>query len=128
MSREGFTEDGAAGFGLSTHASSFDASQALAGLRFDHQWWAGAAQMGITGRLEWQRTLSQSGNDINARFTGIDVWSPILGETLARDIGVLGVGLQARFPRLGTMRLGTDVRQENGHRWTQAQLGWAVGF
>ncbi|WP_084087736.1 S8 family serine peptidase [Aerolutibacter daejeonensis] len=128
MTREGFTEDGAAGFGLSTHASTFDASQALAGLRFDHQWWAGATELGVTGRLEWQRTLSQSGNDIDARFTGIDVWSPILGETLARDIGVLGVGLQARLPRLGMMRLGADVRQENGQSWTQAQLGWAVGF
>lgn len=128
MTREGFTEEGAAGFGLSTHASTFEASQALAGLRFDHQWWAGATQLGINGRVEWQRTLSQSGNDINARFTGIDVWSPIDGETLARDIGMLGVGLQARLPHLGLMRLGADLRQENGHRWTQAQLSWAVGF
>ena len=128
MTREGFTEEGAAGFGLSTHASTFEASQALAGLRFDHQWWAGATQLGINGRVEWQRTLSQSGNDINARFTGIDVWSPIVGETLARDIGVLGLGLQARFPGLGVMRLGADLRDENGQRWTQAQLGWAIGF
>ena len=128
MSRDGFTEDGAVGFGLSTARSTFEASQALAGVRFDRQWWAGNTRLGLNGRLEWQRTLSQSGTDINARFTGMDVWSPIVGEALARDIGVLGVGVEARLPRMGLIRLGTDLRQEHGHRWTQAQLGWAVGF
>lgn len=128
MVRDGFSEDGAVGFGLSADRSTFEASQALAGLRFDRQWWAGNTRLGLDGRVEWQRTLSQSGNDINARFTGMDVWSPILGDTLARDIGVVGVGLEAGLPRMGLLRLGADLRQEHGHRWTQAQLSWALGF
>jgi uncharacterized protein with beta-barrel porin domain len=128
LQRSGFTEQGAAGFGLSTQASAMAATQALTGIRFDRQWWTGAVRLGVSGRLEWQRTLSQSGNDIDARFTAIDAWSPILGETLSRDVGVVGLGIDARLPRMGVLRLGVDARREGARDWTQSQLSWAMGF
>lgn len=128
MARSGFREQGAAGFGLSTQASTMSATQALAGLRFDREWWTGAVRLGVSGRMEWQRTLSQSGHDIDARFTAIDAWSPILGETLARDVGVVGLGVDARFPRMGVLRLGVDARRDGERDWTQSQLSWAMGF
>lgn len=128
MQRSGFSEQGAAGFGLSTLDSSMSATQALAGMRFDRQWWAGAVRLGVSGRLEWQRTLSQSGNDIDARFTAIDAWSPILGEALSRDVAVVGLGIDARHPRMGVLRLGVDARRDGARDWMQSQLSWAMGF
>jgi len=126
--RGGFTEEGAAGFGLQTDKSMFAATQAFAGLRFAENWPLGATRWHMDGRVEWQRTLSQSGSDIDARFTGIDVWSPIRGGAWARDTGVLGVGVGVELPHLGLMRLGLDMRRDGLQRWTQAQLGWAIGF
>ncbi|GAB3754689.1 S8 family serine peptidase [Lysobacter olei] len=128
MTRGGFSEEGAAGFGLRTDSSTYSELQALAGVRFDRHWGAGATRWWVDGRFEWQRTLSQSGVDISARFTGIDVWSPIRGERWERDAGILGLGLGAKLRRMGLVRMGFDMRQHGLQRGTQAQLEWAVGF
>lgn len=128
LERDGFTEEGAAGFGLSTQNSTMAASQALLGARFDRQWPIGAIRMNLHGRAEWQRPLSQSGADIAARFSAIDVWSPIHGETLARDIGVFGLGMDARFERAGLLRFGVDSRHDGGRSRMQANLSWVMGF
>ncbi|MCE7032861.1 S8 family serine peptidase [Lysobacter sp. GX 14042] len=127
LSRDGFTEHGAAGFGLSTTGSSFNADQALAGVRLDRATWWGNARVDLTGRLEWQHTLSQSGQGIAARFTGIDAWSPISGAGLDDDVGVLGLGLGADLP-VGRLGFELDARREFGETWTGADANWSVGF
>ncbi|WP_233264258.1 S8 family serine peptidase [Lysobacter panacisoli] len=128
LDRDGFSEDGAVGFGLSTDASTMTLSQALFGARWSSQWSAGRSLWSLQGRVEWQRLLSQSGADVDARFTGLDVWSPIVGSALGRDIGVVGFGLGTVLP--GGSRLGFDVdaRHDQGETWSRAMLNWSTAW
>ncbi|MFD0738520.1 S8 family serine peptidase [Lysobacter koreensis] len=127
LERGRFAENGAMGFGLAARGSSLSATQAMLGARVAHDWRLGATRMRITGRMEWQRTLSQSGADIEARFAALDVWSPIVGQGLDRDVGVLGLelGWQLPFGRLG---FDLDGRHEHGQAWTQARASWSTSF
>jgi autotransporter-associated beta strand protein len=128
LERDGFREDGAAGFGLSTADSSMSATQALFGVRGARDWRAGSWLWTLRGRVEWQHLLSQSGGDIDARFTALDVWSPILGAPLDDDIGVFGLGLEARFGRASRLGFDLDSRYEYGQTYARATATWSVGF
>ncbi len=127
LDRDGFSEQGAVGFGLTTAASTLDATRALVGLRVQRPWQLGGLRMGLQGRLEWQRVLSQSGTAIDARFTGMDAWSPITGGGLAKEATVLGFGLRSDLP-LGQLGFDLDARHEGGRTWTGAYANWTVGF
>lgn len=127
LERDGFTETGAAGFGLSTAGSSYRADQAMAGVRLDRAMWWGNARVDLTGRLEWQHTLSQTGQGIDARFTGIDAWSPISGAGLDDEVGVLGFGMGVDLS-VGRLGFDLDARREFGETWTGAYANWSVGF
>lgn len=128
LDRDGFAEQGAAGFGLSTGASTLGATQALLGARVGREWRLGAALVALQGRAEWQRTLSQSGNDIAARFTALDVWSPIRGQALARDVGVFGFGISGALPRWGRASLDLDSRHDRGRTDAGAFARWSLAF
>lgn len=128
LERDGFAEQGAAGFGLSTRDSSFTATQALLGARFDRQWQARAVRIAVNARIEWQRTLSQSGADIDARFTALDVWTPIIADGLAPEAGVFVLGASVGFPRWGEFGLDLDGRHERGRSDARASLRWSVPF
>ncbi len=128
LDRDGFSEHGAAGFGLSSHDSSLNATQALAGARLERQWSVGAAKVTLQGRLEWQRTLSQSGNAIDARFTGMDAWSPITGAGLGKEAAVFGLGLRTWLPIGGQLGFDLDSRRESGRTYTGVFANWSVGF
>ena len=128
LDRDGFDEDEIVGFGLQAEDSRMRATQAAWGLRFGSDWAFGEARLGVSGRAEWLRTLSQSGADIDARFNAIDVWSPIPGQPLSSGAGVFGIGLDAQMPRAGLWRLSLDRRTEAGRDWNQARLDWRFGF
>lgn len=128
LDRDGFHEPGAAGFGLSAGDSALSATQFLAGARLERQWRLGSAQLSLSGRAEWQRTLAQSGRYIDARFTGMEVWSPIVSDPFAREAGVLGLGLRARFARGGTFGLDFDNRYEFGQQYPRAFASWSLPF
>lgn len=127
LDRDGFSESGAAGFGLSTTGSSYSADQALAGVRLDRGLWWGDTRVELTGRIEWQHTLSQSGQAVAARFTGLDAWSPIAGAGLDDEVGVLGFGMGMALP-VGRLGFDVDARREFGETWTGAYASWVVGF
>lgn len=128
LDRDGFSEQGAAGFGLSTSASTMKLSQALLGARFAYDWSTGASLWSLQGRAEWQRLLSQSGGDIDARFTALDVWSPIVGETLDRDVGVVGFSLGTRLRRAGRLSFDIDAQHMQDQIWTRAMATWSMGW
>jgi len=128
LERDAFSEAGAVGFGLSADASSMRVSQALLGARYSTQWSAGATRWDLQARAEWQRLLSQSGGDIQARFTALDVWSPILGGVLDRDVGVLGLGIGTWLRPNSRLSFDVDARHDQGETWTQAMLNWATAF
>lgn len=128
LERDGFSESGAFGFGLSTADSTMRASQSLLGARFATDWRWGSRLWTLQGRAEWQHLLDQSGGDIDARFTGLDVWAPIVGAELDSDVGVFGFGLQTALGRRGNFRFDVDSRNEHGETWTRAMATWSTGF
>lgn len=127
LERGAFSEEGAAGFGLRTAGSSLEATRALVGARLQQQLRVGQSLVTFNTRLEWQRLLSQTGNLIDARFTGMDAWAPISGSALGRDAAVFGVGLRTNLP-LGQLGFDLDARHELGQTWTGASANWSVGF
>ena len=128
LARGGFTEQGAAGFGLSTDGSTLDATRALAGARLEQAWSVGGATLALQGRVEWQHLLSQSGEMIDARFTGLDVWSPIAGAGMDDQAAVAGLGFTADFDAAGRFGFSIDTRREHGRSHTGAYADYTVGF
>jgi autotransporter-associated beta strand protein len=126
LQRGGFTEDGAAGFGLQAGASRFAMSQALLGTRYARGWRLGGALLDLHAYAEWQRLLSQSGA-IEASFTGVDARAPIAFDVLGRDTGVFGAGFGADW---GAARLSFDVdaRHAAGRSDLGANLAWRRAF
>lgn len=111
LDRDGFIENGAAGFGLKTHDSIAERTLAVAGLRAERAWTTGSG-MGWTlrGYAEWQRTLSENGLLAQASFVGADSWSPLYGEGFSRSAGLLGLGIDAALSRHAMLSLGYDQR------------------
>ncbi|HEY5803420.1 MAG TPA: S8 family serine peptidase [Lysobacter sp.] len=128
LDREGFNERGAAGFGLSTSASTMTLSQGLLGARVAWDWSVGSMLWSLQGRAEWQHLLSQSGGDIDARFTALDVWTPIVGEAMAQDVGVLGFSVGTQLRRAGRIAFDVDAQSMQGQTWTRAMATWSLGF
>lgn len=128
LERDGFSEDGAFGFGLSTADSSMTASQALFGARYATDWRMGSSLWSLQARMEWQRLLSQSGGDIDARFTALDVWSPILGNAIDRDVGVFGLGLGSWLRDGSRISFDVDSRHDQSGTWSRAMVNWSKAW
>lgn len=103
---DGFSEGGAEGFGLRADAWEARRSQAIAGLRLQRDW----KGLHLHGYGEWQETLSASGFDVQASFTGVDAWVPMAGHAAARSGGVFGLGVQTWLGRNAAVGLGYDQR------------------
>lgn len=128
LDRGAFSEQGAAGFGLSTSGSTMTLNQAMLGARATYDWPIGSALWRLQWRAEWQHLLSQSGGDVAARFTALDLWSPIPGAAIDRNVGVLGIGLGTQLRRIGWIGLDIDARHDQGRIWPRAMLTWSTGF
>lgn len=128
LERDGFSEEGAAGFGLTTADSSMHLDQALLGARWTSRWRTDSVAWSLQGRVEWQHLLSQSGGAIDARFTGIDVWSPIAGNVLDRDVGVFGLGLGATLRGGSRVSFDVDTRSDRGETMTRAMFNWTSAW
>ena len=126
LQRDGFDEDGAAGFGLRAGDSRFGLSQALLGTRYARGWRAGGARLDLHAFAEWQRTLSRSGA-IDASFTGVDASAPIAFDLFGRDAGVLGAGFGASWGN-ARFSLDMDARQAAGRRDLGASANWRWSF
>jgi uncharacterized protein with beta-barrel porin domain len=128
LDRDGFSEEGAFGFGLTTASSSFTVHQALFGARYATGWRVGSSYWDLQARAEWQRLLSQSGGDIDARFTALDVWSPIPGRAVDRDVGVFGLGIGTNLRGGSRVGFNLDARHDEGETWTSATLNWSTAW
>lgn len=127
MARDSFQEDGAAGFGLSGKATSLHASQALVGARLQYGWNFGSVRFDLQGRAEWQQLLSLTGA-YDATFTGMDVWSPIVGTGPVDNVGAVSLGIVARFGRSSRISLDADARHHGDQTEADAMLRYAIGF
>ncbi len=110
LSRDGFSETGAQGFGLTADASDARRSQLIAGLRVEQPLaWRGAA-LSLRGHAEWQRVVSADGFVRQARFTGIDAWGALWDGDAQASGGQFGVSLDADLGLGQVMSFGMDRR------------------
>ncbi len=121
---DGFDEIGGNGFGLRSVGWNAERTQAIAGLRT--RW--DAAGVSLHGYGEWQQTLSASGFDLQASFTGVEAWAPIAGMEPARSGGLLGVGLSSWLTPRSQLVLGLDQRFGPRGRDRMASLRFAIGL
>ncbi|MCD9126870.1 S8 family serine peptidase [Luteimonas fraxinea] len=121
---DGFDERGGDGFGLRSAGWDVERSQAIAGLRA--RW--DAPGFSLHGYGEWQQTLSSSGFDLQASFTGIEAWAPIAGFAPARSGGLVGLGFESWLTPRARMLLGVDQRFGPRGSDRMASMRVAVGF
>ena len=128
LQRDGFTELGADGFGLTTRDSRTDRLQALAGVRAYCGWetpWLGTVS--LQAYAERQHTLEGRGLDVQASFTGVDSWAPLaLAERTSTH---LGVALQLSPWHEALLSFGYDLRsgseERNDRQWSsRLQVGF----
>ena len=125
---DGFSEDGAAGFGLRAGGWSFDRWQAYSGLRLNRDWqMSNGLQLGWDARAEWQRTLSDS-NPLLASFTGVEQWSPVSGLSMARQSNLFGMGFNARWQNGSLLRLDLSHRQSELGDNSMANVSYRYRF
>ncbi|HEY5803421.1 MAG TPA: hypothetical protein VIT90_07015 [Lysobacter sp.] len=74
------------------------------------------------------KVASQSGQAVQARFTALDAWAPIVGNGLDEDVGVFGLSLGADFGRANRISFDLDNRHSDGENWSGAQLNWRKAF
>ena len=125
ISSDGFNELGGEGLGLRAGDWTSSRSQAVAGLRGEREWLSG---LRLQGYAEWQQTLSAQGLALEAGFTGIDAWSPLMGLQPARSGGLFGLGLDAPVGRSGLVTLGFDQRFGPRGDARMVSLRYALGF
>jgi fibronectin-binding autotransporter adhesin len=110
--RDGFTEQGAGGFGLKSDAQDISRWQAGVGLRAAHRWdFTGGRSLDLGARVEWQRTLATYGDVFDASFVGLDQWQPLGGIGLSRQSALFGVSLDAALSRNASLNFGYDYRR-----------------
>lgn len=121
MQRDGFTEQGAQGFGLTTRDSRTDRLQALAGVRAYRGWdTSRLGTVSLQAYAEWQRTLDGRDLDVDARFVGADSWAPLaMAERASTHVGV---ALELSPWRETTLSFGYDLRngseERNDRQWS----------
>jgi autotransporter-associated beta strand protein len=121
---DGFYEDGAAGFGLRSGASTSSRTQAIAGLRAGRDW----QRFSLSGYAEWQQTLASDGLELSASFVGVDAWSPLAASNPALSGGMFGLSATAWLDTHSTLALGYDQRFGPRGAASLVSLKYAFGF
>ncbi|WP_157599157.1 autotransporter domain-containing protein, partial [Rhodanobacter sp. Root179] len=128
IDRDGFSEQGAGGFGLRSNAQTLDRWQAGLGLRAGHHWdLQDGRSVDFNARAQWQRTLAARGEVFNASFVGLQQWQPLAGIGLSRYSGLFGVGLDAKLSVRTALKFGYDYEtgQRNHAQMLSARLSMA---
>lgn len=103
---DAFHEQGGYGFGLRANDWSSQRTQALVGLRGQHQW----RGLAVNGYAEWQQAVSSGGLSLRTGFTGVDAWAPLDGLQPARSGGLFGVSVDTWLTRNARLSWGYDQR------------------
>jgi autotransporter-associated beta strand protein len=128
LSRDGFAETGASGFGLSAVRSRASRTQALAGVRVERPLaWAGMA-LALSGHAEWQAVVSANGFERQARFVGVDAWGLMPADDAGASGGLFGVSLDADLRADQRLSLGVDRRFGPRGSLGVVSASYRVGF
>ncbi|NII09457.1 autotransporter serine protease [Oleiagrimonas sp. C23AA] len=116
LNRDGFREQGGAGFGLKAGAQQLERWRGGVGVRLARQWRQGASRwlrLGMTAR--YQQALATHGDVFAASYTGLDAWAPLTGIGLmCRNVRL---GLQAQAALSSHLSLSMDY----AHAWAAHQ-------
>ena len=77
--------------------------------------------------MEWQRTLSQSDSEIDARFTALDLWSPIVGPGWIATSACWGWAWAGSCRAAGSASISMAAASA-GQTWTQTLASWSTSF
>lgn len=121
LRRNGFTEQGGYGFGLTAGANTLVRWQAGAGIRAArHLELSGGRSIDFTARAQWQQTLASSGDVFDASFVGMQDWQPLVGIGVSRYSGLFGVGMDAHLGSRSVLHLRVD--DQFGQRVTARRI------
>ena len=122
---DGFSETGAAGFGLRSEGSVASRSQAIAGVRAERDW----GRVRVGSHVEWQQTLYTQGLDgMQASFVGVEAWSPMAARAPAQSGGVFGLSAQAQLGVRSNLALSWEQRFGPRGDARQVWMRYALGF
>jgi uncharacterized protein with beta-barrel porin domain len=91
--RNGFSENGGDGFGLTADGHSTSRWQGGVGLRAGSSWLTAYGKLRLDTTLGWQNAFATRGEVFAARYTGFAQWAPVDGIGLSRRAGTLGLAL-----------------------------------
>lgn len=115
LDTNGFTENGAGGFGLAVADQSHTAMFATLGARFGRSFtWAGG-QSFLTGYLAWRRTLSGLNLGLTAEFAGAPGSDfTAVGQGLVHNTGEIGVTLSTKMNDRWSWYINADAQGARG--------------
>jgi outer membrane autotransporter protein len=111
LDRDGFTEQGAGGFGLTAKSQAFDESLGQVGGRFSYDWAISTGSASLAGYALWQHLFSGRDLGFNAAYSGASSATFVVeGINPVRDSGWLGIGLTATLGRQWSWWLNFDAQ------------------
>ena len=112
--RDGFSETGGDGFGLTADGHTTSRWQAGFGLRAGGSWLTTRGALHLDAKLGWQNAFATKGEVFAARYTGFSQWAPVDGIGLSRRAGTAGVSLG--WDMTASTQLGFNVDQRFADR------------
>ncbi|HEY9131729.1 MAG TPA: autotransporter domain-containing protein [Dyella sp.] len=111
LDRDGFTEQGAGGFGLTAGSESFDETIGQAGSRFSYGWSTSNGTMSLSGYALWQHLFSGRDLGFKAAYAGAPSASfTVEGINPVKDSGWVGVGLMSTLGERWSAWLNFDAQ------------------
>ncbi|QWT20799.1 S8 family serine peptidase [Bacillus sp. NP157] len=108
--RDGFSELGGDGFGLSADGHTTSRWQAGFGMRAGSTWLTSYGKFRMDMKLGWQNAFATSGEVFSARYTGVAQWAPVEGIGLSRRAATLGLNAGMDLGTRTQLAFGVDQR------------------
>jgi outer membrane autotransporter protein len=129
IDRGGFSETGAAGFGLTADGQVLSRWQAGMGLRAGRDWLLpSGGRVSLNGHVAWQHAFATQGDVFAARFTGIDSWGPVGGIGLARNAALVGAALDWSMTPRSALKMSLDQRFGDRDSSKMAMVSYSMAF
>lgn len=129
VQRDGFSENGGDGFGLTSNSQSIQRWQGGFGLRGSRQWtMANGTHLSLQARMLWQDAFAMHGVLPNASFAAVQQFTPIEGIGLSRYGTVAGLSLNWEFSKRQNLSFGLDQYSAQHERATMGTLNYSLRF
>jgi outer membrane autotransporter protein len=111
LDRDGFTEQGAGGFGLTARSQTLDESIGQLGSRFGYSWSTSAGTTSLSGYALWQHLFGGRDLGLNASYVGEPTASFVVeGINPVKDSGWVGIGLTSSLGQHWSWWLNFDAQ------------------